>query len=220
MITVDNRSETRTPDMVLKQVFGFNEFRPLQKNIIASLLAGRNNFVLMPTGGGKSLCFQIPALLRPGVGIVISPLISLMQDQVNALKTNGVAAVAYNSSQSYRQSEALLTELHQGRIDLLYISPERLVSPAFLERLDHISIALFAIDEAHCISQWGPDFRPEYKQLSIIRDRYPAVPVIALTATADRPTQQDIRECLRLQEADFHLASFNRPNIAITAGIR
>ena len=202
-----------TPESVLKQIFGFNEFRPLQQKIIASLLAGQNNFVLMPTGGGKSLCFQIPALLRPGVGIVVSPLISLMQDQVNALRANGVAAVAYNSSLSYGQGQKILQDLIQGRIDLLYIAPERLVAPAFLERLDQVTIALLAIDEAHCISQWGPDFRPEYKQLQTVRDRYPEVPVIALTATADRPTQQDIRECLRLQQADFHLASFNRPNI-------
>lgn len=204
------------PLSLLKQVFGFNEFRPLQEKIINSLLAGRDNFVLMPTGGGKSLCFQIPALLRTGVGIVVSPLISLMQDQVNALKANGVAAAAYNSSLSYQQSQQVLNDLHKGNIDLLYIAPERLVTPAFLERLDLIKISLLAIDEAHCISQWGADFRPEYKQLQIVRDRYPQVPVIALTATADRPTQQDIRECLRLQQADFHLASFNRPNIHYT----
>jgi ATP-dependent DNA helicase RecQ len=201
---------------VLKQVFGFNEFRPLQQKIISSLLDGRDNFVLMPTGGGKSLCFQIPALLRPGVGIVVSPLISLMQDQVNALRSNGVRASAYNSALSYPQVQQVLNDLAQQRLDLLYIAPERLVTPAFLERLDQIKIALFAIDEAHCISQWGPDFRPEYQQLKILRDRYPTVPVIALTATADRPTQQDIRDCLRLHQADFHLASFNRPNIHYT----
>jgi ATP-dependent DNA helicase RecQ len=205
-----------SPETVLKQVFGFNEFRPLQQKIIASLLAGKNNFVLMPTGGGKSLCFQIPALLRNGVGIVVSPLISLMQDQVNALRANGVSAAAYNSSLSYPQSQKILQDLSEGRIDLLYIAPERLVAPAFLQRLDQVTIGLLAIDEAHCISQWGPDFRPEYKQLQEVRDRYPQVPVIALTATADRPTQQDIRECLRLQQADFHLASFNRPNIHYT----
>lgn len=204
------------PSTLLKQVFGYNEFRPLQEKIIASVLAGRDNFVLMPTGGGKSLCFQIPALLRPGVGIVVSPLISLMQDQVNALKANGVAAAALNSAQSYQQSQQILTALGQGQLDLLYIAPERLVTPAFLERLDSLQIALFAIDEAHCISQWGPDFRPEYQQLTLLRERYPQAPVIALTATADRPTQQDIRVCLRLQQADFHLASFNRPNIHYT----
>ncbi len=206
----------KTPEIILKQVFGFSEFRPLQRQIIESLLAGRNNLVLMPTGGGKSICFQIPALLRPGVGIVVSPLISLMQDQVSALQANGVAAAYFNSSLSYQQSQQVLNRLHNRQLDLLYIAPERLVSETFLERLDHIQLALFAIDEAHCISQWGPDFRPEYKQFQVLRDRYPTVPVIALTATADRPTQQDIRECLRLQTADFHLDSFNRPNIHYT----
>ncbi len=201
------------PYSVLKNVFGYNEFRPLQEKIIFSLLAGKDNFVLMPTGGGKSLCFQIPALIRPGVGIVVSPLISLMHDQVNALKTNGVAAAAYNSALSYTESQRLLADLNRGRIDLLYVAPERLTTPAFLERLDQMTISLFAVDEAHCISQWGPDFRPEYQQLSILRERYPQVPVIALTATANRPIQEDIRNCLRLHQADFHLASFNRPNI-------
>jgi len=205
-----------TPEIILKEVFGFNEFRPLQKSIIDSLLASRDNFVLMPTGGGKSLCFQIPALLRPGIGIVVSPLISLMQDQVSVLKANGVAAAAYNSSLSYPQSQRILNDLTHDKLKLLYIAPERLVTPAFLEILDKIKLALFAIDEAHCISQWGADFRPEYKQLQVLRERYPGIPVIALTATADRPTQQDIRECLRLQKADFHLASFNRPNIHYT----
>ena len=198
---------------ILKQVFGFNEFRPGQDKIINSLLEGRDNFVLMPTGGGKSLCYQIPALLRPGVGIVVSPLISLMQDQVNALKANGVRAAAYNSALSFPQSQQILQDLHRQQLDLLYIAPERLINPEFLTRLSQLTIALFAIDEAHCISQWGPDFRPEYKQLQVLRDRFPQVPVIALTATADRPTQKDIRECLRLEQADFHLASFNRPNI-------
>lgn len=202
-----------TPEAVLKEVFGYNEFRPLQLDIINSLLAGRNNFVLMPTGGGKSICFQIPALLRPGMAIVVSPLISLMQDQVNALKTNGVAAAAYNSALSHLQTQQLLNNLNRGLIKLLYIAPERLLTPAFLERLDHTQVSLFAIDEAHCISHWGHDFRPEYKQLKNLRERYPQVPIIALTATADRPTRQDIRECLGLQDADFHLGSFNRPNI-------
>lgn len=203
----------KTPELVLKQVFGYQQFRPLQQKIIESLLSGRDNFVLMPTGGGKSICYQIPALLRPGVGIVVSPLISLMHDQVHALLANGVSAAYLNSSLSYPESQQVLQRLQQGRLDLLYIAPERLVAPAFLERLEQIPIALFAIDEAHCISQWGPDFRPEYKQLQILRDRFAKVPVIALTATADRPTQQDIRECLRLQNSDFHLGSFNRANI-------
>lgn len=203
----------QTPESVLKQIFGFNQFRPLQQQIIHSVLSGRDNFVLMPTGGGKSLCYQIPALLRPGTGIVVSPLISLMQDQVSALKANGVNAAALNSSLSYHQSQKLLHDLKQGHIDLLYIAPERLTAPAFLEQLDKIAIALFAVDEAHCISQWGPDFRPEYKQLLVLRERYPQVPVIALTATADKQTQMDIRESLRLHQADFYCDSFNRPNI-------
>ncbi len=201
------------PETVLKQVFGFNEFRPLQRQIIDSVLTGRDNFVLMPTGGGKSLCYQIPALIREGTGVVVSPLISLMQDQVSALKANGVNAAALNSSLSYQQSQKILRDLKKGLIDLLYIAPERLTATLFLDQLKSINIALFAIDEAHCISQWGSDFRPEYKQLQILRERYPQVPVIALTATADRPTQQDIRDCLRLHKADFHCDSFNRPNI-------
>lgn len=205
--------QNETAETILKKVFGFDRFRPLQQKIIDSLLAGRDNFVLMPTGGGKSLCYQIPALLRPGVGIVVSPLISLMQDQVQALKAYGVDAACYNSSLTYPQSQQVLNRLHTGQLKLLYIAPERLVTPAFLERLDHLPIALFAIDEAHCISQWGPDFRPEYKQLHLLRERYPKTPVIALTATADRPTQRDILTCLQLQSADFHLASFNRANI-------
>lgn len=203
----------QNPESVLKEVFGFQEFRPLQLRIINSVLAGRDNLVLMPTGGGKSLCFQIPALILSGTSIVVSPLISLMQDQVSALKENGVPAAAYNSSLTYQESQHLLNELKNGKIKLLYIAPERLTSPAFLEIIEKIAIVLFAIDEAHCISQWGPDFRPEYKQLQILRERFPKVPIIALTATADRQTQNDIRQCLRLSKADFHLDSFNRPNI-------
>ncbi|MBS0350231.1 MAG: DNA helicase RecQ [Proteobacteria bacterium] len=209
-------ASSQSPECVLKQVFGFSEFRPLQLKIINSVLAGRDNFVLMPTGGGKSLCYQIPALLLPGTGIVVSPLISLMQDQVSALTANGVAAAAYNSALTYSENQRILSDLKQGRIKLLYIAPERLTSPAFLEFLEKITISLFAVDEAHCISQWGPDFRPEYKQLNILRERFPKTPVIALTATADRQTQIDIRQCLHLQAADFHLDSFNRANIHYT----
>ncbi len=207
------QASSQSPEQVLKQVFGFSEFRHLQSKIINSLLAGRDNFVLMPTGGGKSLCFQIPALILPGTSIVVSPLISLMQDQVSALQANGVAAAAYNSSLNYQENQQILSDLKKGKIKLLYIAPERLISAGFLEFVEKIAISLFAIDEAHCISQWGPDFRPEYKQLEVLRDRFPKVPVIALTATADRQTQNDIRQCLRLQQADFHLDSFNRANI-------
>lgn len=199
---------------ILHDVFGFNEFHDLQENIVLSLAAGENNLVLMPTGAGKSLCYQLPALLRPGVAIVVSPLISLMQDQVNALLANGVAAACYNSSLSAQDARKTLSQLHNGELDLLYIAPERLMSEAFLQRLEELEIALFAIDEAHCISQWGPDFRPEYLQLAQLRELHPQVPVIALTATADRQTQKDIRECLHLQTANFTLGSFNRKNIS------
>lgn len=203
----------RTPLSILNTVFGFTEFRPLQQAIIDSVLAGRDNFVLMPTGGGKSLCYQIPAMLRTGVGIVVSPLISLMQDQVAALQANGVAAAYYNSALDSQQARQILAQLHNNELELLYIAPERLLSESFLERLYDINIALFAIDEAHCVSQWGPDFRPEYLQLKQLRELFPAIPIIALTATADQQTRDDIRQQLRLTQADFHLGSFDRPNI-------
>ncbi|MDF2867948.1 MAG: recQ [Gammaproteobacteria bacterium] len=200
----------------LDKIFGYEHFRPGQQEIIESLLAGQDNFVLMPTGGGKSLCFQIPALLRPGTGIVISPLISLMQDQVTTLRANGVAAAYYNSTLSGDEARKVLAQLHQGQLDLLYVSPERLLSASFMQRLHEIEIALFAIDEAHCISQWGHDFRPEYTQLNRLIEEFPAVPIIALTATADKQTRQDILQRLRLREARVHIASFDRPNIRYT----
>ncbi len=201
---------------VLKNTFGYQQFRPLQEKIIHSLIAGKNQFVLMPTGGGKSLCYQIPAMVRAGVGIVISPLISLMQDQVQALKANGVKAAFYNSSLTAEQAKKVLAQLHQGELDLFYIAPERLLTKEFLERLDTIDIALFAIDEAHCVSQWGHDFRPEYLQLNQLRTRFPHAPLIALTATADKQTRQDIMQRLSLQDAEVHIASFDRPNIRYT----
>jgi ATP-dependent DNA helicase RecQ len=201
---------------VLKNTFGYHQFRPLQEKIVEGLIAGENQFVLMPTGGGKSLCYQIPAIVRPGVGIVISPLISLMQDQVEALKANGVKAEFYNSSLSSSEAKRVLASLHQGQLDLLYIAPERLMAADFLERFDEIDIALFAIDEAHCVSQWGHDFRPEYLQLGQLRQHFPDVPIIALTATADKQTRQDIIQHLGLQQAQTHIASFDRPNIRYT----
>lgn len=201
---------------VLKDTFGFGQFRPLQAEIITGLAAGESQFVLMPTGGGKSLCYQVPALLRPGVGIVVSPLISLMQDQVEALKANGVAAAYYNSSLGEAEARKILAHLHQGELDLLYIAPERLLAETFLQRLDTVELALFAIDEAHCVSQWGHDFRPEYLQLGQLRKRFPNVPVIALTATADKQTRLDIINRLHLQKARLSIASFNRPNIRYT----
>lgn len=197
----------------LKTVFGYSSFRPHQEEIIAGIVAGRDAFVLMPTGGGKSLCYQIPSLHRPGVGIVVSPLISLMKDQVDALVANGVAAALYNSSLKETEARRVLARLHGGELDLLYVSPERLMSDPFLERLKELEIALFAIDEAHCVSQWGHDFRPEYVQLGRLRRLFPDVPLIALTATADPQTRADIIERLGLTEAACHVAGFDRPNI-------
>lgn len=213
---MDIKNHWSDPLQVLQKTFGYDNFRPLQLAAIQSLIKGRDNLVLMPTGGGKSLCFQVPALIREGVGIVVSPLISLMHDQVQALQTNGIAAAYYNSSLSLSESRQVLTKFHQNALDLLYIAPERLMSPSFLERLKDIPIALFAIDEAHCVSQWGPDFRPEYLQLGKLKLLFPHIPIIALTATADKQTRVDIREKLNLKQVDFHLGSFNRPNIQYT----
>ena len=198
---------------VLHQVFGFERFRPGQEKIVTSTIAGEDNFVLMPTGGGKSLCYQIPAIVRPGVGIVISPLISLMQDQVQALRANGVAAAYYNSASTEANARQTLAALHQGQLNLLYVAPERLLTEAFLARLEDLEISLFAIDEAHCVSQWGHDFRPEYLQLAQLRQRFPDVPMIALTATADKQTRNDIVQRLHLHKANIHISSFDRPNI-------
>jgi ATP-dependent DNA helicase RecQ len=200
----------------LKTVFGYSAFRPFQEEIITSIIRGEDAFVLMPTGGGKSLCYQVPALHREGTAIVVSPLISLMKDQVDALAANGVPSAYYNSSLGERESRRVLTELHGGRLKLLYVAPERLMSDAFIERLHGIPIALFAIDEAHCISQWGHDFRPEYVQLGRLRTMFPGVPLIALTATADPQTRTDIVRQLGLERASLHVAGFDRPNIRYT----
>jgi len=198
---------------ILRETFGYEAFRPNQQEIISDLIAGRDSFVLMPTGGGKSLCYQIPAMVRPGVAIVVSPLISLMKDQVDALQANGVAAEFYNSSLASQAAKQVLAKLHAHEIDLLYIAPERLMSEEFLARLADIDINLFAIDEAHCVSQWGHDFRPEYQRLSGLRVHFPKVPMIALTATADTQTRKDIVQVLGLEHARHHIASFDRPNI-------
>lgn len=206
----------KTPLDTLHDVFGYAAFRRPQQEIIDGLIAGEDAFVLMPTGGGKSLCFQIPALHRPGVGIVVSPLISLMKDQVDALKANGVRAAYYNSSLGAVESRRVLTALHQGALDLLYIAPERLMSDGFIDRLVEVPLALFAIDEAHCVSQWGHDFRPEYIQLGQLRRHFPDVPLIALTATADPQTLADILDRLGLGKAAVHIAGFDRPNIRYT----
>ncbi|HOS98376.1 MAG TPA: ATP-dependent DNA helicase RecQ, partial [Deltaproteobacteria bacterium] len=205
-----------TPLTTLKTVFGYDAFRPLQQEIIEGLVRGEDAFVLMPTGGGKSLCYQIPALHRHGVAVVVSPLISLMKDQVDALKACGVRAAFYNSSLQSFDAKRVLARLHAGELDLLYIAPERLMSDEFMARLKDIPIALFAIDEAHCISQWGHDFRPEYLKLGRLRREFPGIPMIALTATAEPHTRRDILERLGLQKASCHVLGFDRPNIRYT----
>ena len=198
---------------ILHSVFGYPAFRGDQEAVVAHLIAGRDALVLMPTGGGKSLCFQIPALLREGTAIVISPLIALMQDQVETLQQIGVKAAFLNSTMDARASNEMEKSLLAGELDLLYVAPERLLTPRFIDLLGRIKIALFAIDEAHCVSQWGHDFRPEYRQLTILHERFPAVPRIALTATADVPTRNEIIERLGLENARRFVASFDRPNI-------
>jgi ATP-dependent DNA helicase RecQ len=197
----------------LRQVFGHTGFRPHQQTIIEELIDGHDVFVLMPTGGGKSLCYQVPALHRRGVAIVVSPLISLMKDQVDALIANGVAAAHYNSSLDADAARETLARLHRQDLDLLYVSPERLLSAGFVDRLQETEIALFAIDEAHCVSQWGHDFRPEYAALGRLREQFPGIPMIALTATADRQTRDDILQVLGLGQARRHVSGFDRPNI-------
>jgi len=205
---------------VLRDVFGYPAFRGAQAEIIAHVSGGGDALVLMPTGGGKSLCYQIPALLRPGCAIVVSPLIALMQDQVDALTQLGVKAAVLNSTLDWREAQAVEQAIFSGNLDLVYIAPERLLLERTLAMLDALSeagkLALFAIDEAHCVSQWGHDFRPEYLQLSALHERYPAVPRIALTATADQATRNEILARLGLGEARVFLSSFDRPNIRYT----
>jgi len=204
------------PGQTLQEVFGYSEFRPPQQEIVETLISGRDAFVLMPTGGGKSLCFQIPALHRAGVAIVVSPLISLMKDQVDALVANGVRAAFYNSSLKAEESRQILAQLHAGELDLLYVAPERLLNEVFLDRLKNMTIALFAIDEAHCVSQWGHDFRPEYVRLGQLRSHFPKVPMVGLTATADPQTRQDVLKRLGLEQAQCFVSGFDRPNIRYT----
>ena len=198
---------------VLQRVFGYASFRGPQEAIVRHVIGGGSGLVLMPTGGGKSLCYQVPALCTPGLAVVISPLIALMQDQVEALQQLGVAAAALHSGLEVGASQTIWRQLSNGELDLLYVSPERLFSADVLERLGAMPLALFAIDEAHCVSQWGHDFRPEYRQLDQLAARFPAVPRLALTATADPRTQRDIRACLQLEQDEVFLASFDRPNI-------
>ncbi len=212
-----------TARALLRGVFGFHEYRPDQEDIVERVIAGGDAFVLMPTGGGKSLCYQLPALVRPGAGIIVSPLISLMKDQVDALQAAGVSAAAYNSSLEAGEARRTLARLHSGELDLLYVAPETLMTESFLARLHEIQqdaggagLALFAIDEAHCVSQWGHDFRPEYVQLGQLRGLFPGVPLIACTATADPQTRDDVRARLSLSDAPCYVTGFDRPNIRYT----
>ncbi|MEA3188115.1 MAG: ATP-dependent helicase RecQ [Chthoniobacter sp.] len=197
----------------LKENFGFDSFRPLQAEIIGDALAGRDVFALLPTGGGKSLCFQLPALMRDGLTVVVSPLIALMKDQVDALRASGVAATFLNSTLDADGARARLRGLHGGEFRLLYVAPERLMLEGFLENVKRWKVSLLAIDEAHCISEWGHDFRPEYRQLATLRDHFPHAPVMALTATATGRVREDIVKHLRLREPQIYVASFNRPNL-------
>src|SRR5881394_3295702 len=197
----------------LKKDFGYDQFRPLQREIISDALAGRDAFVLMPTGGGKSLCFQFPALTREGLTIVVSPLISLMKDQVDALQTSGIPATYLNSTVDREQAKARWRGLHRGEYRMLYVAPERLMLETFLERALNWNIAQIAIDEAHCISEWGHDFRPEYRELKKLRDVFPDLPIMALTATATERVRGDIIKQLKLRDPRCYVASFNRPNL-------
>ena len=197
----------------LKKHFGYDQFRPLQREIIEDALAGRDVFVLMPTGGGKSLCFQLPALMRDGLTIVVSPLIALMKDQVDALQTSGIPATYLNSTLNREEAKARWRGLHRGEYRMLYVAPERLMLDTFLERALNWDIAQFAIDEAHCISEWGHDFRPEYRELKKLRKHLPDVPIMALTATATERVRADIIKELKLRDPRVYVASFNRPNL-------
>jgi len=218
MIHPGDAAQAPAPDLAaareaLKRVWGYDDFRGLQADVIGTLLAGGDALVLMPTGGGKSLCYQLPALLRPGLGLVVSPLIALMQDQVEALRLLGVRAAFLNSTLEAAEADAIERDVLDGRLDLLYVAPERLLTPRFMGLLERAELGLIAIDEAHCVSQWGHDFRPEYLGLGVLAERFPRVPRIALTATADETTRREMRDKLRLEGARSFVASFDRPNL-------
>lgn len=212
----DSTHDLPPAQRLLRDVFGYDAFRGPQQAVVEHVAGGHDALVLMPTGGGKSLCYQVPALLREGTGIVVSPLIALMQDQVEALRQFGVRAAFLNSTLDAETARQVEDALLGGELDLLYVAPERLLTPRFLSLLERSRIALFAIDEAHCVSQWGHDFRPEYRQLTVLHERWPQVPRIALTATADPPTQREIAERLQLEQARRFVSSFDRPNIRYT----
>ncbi|WP_261816281.1 ATP-dependent DNA helicase RecQ [Vibrio gallicus] len=206
-------ANTYSPQTVLEDVFGYGSFREGQKEVIDASLAGQDSLVIMPTGGGKSLCYQVPMLTAPGIGVVISPLISLMKDQVDQLKANGVAAECVNSSMSREALISVYSRLNSGALKIIYVSPERALMNDFIDRLQHLEVNLVAIDEAHCISQWGHDFRPEYSSLGKLKRAFSQVPFMALTATADDTTRQDINERLQLIDPLIFVGSFDRPNI-------
>ena len=206
-------SDTATPLEVLSKVFGYNKFRDGQEAVINAVVDGRDALVLLPTGGGKSLCYQIPALVREGVAVVVSPLISLMQDQVEQLREVGVSAAYINSTQDQEQQQSVLSRITGGTLQLLYVSPEKLLTPWLMSFLQSQTVSLFAVDEAHCVSHWGHDFRQDYRALGLLKQRFPSIPVIGLTATADAATQADILVQLNLQDPFVYKGSFDRPNI-------
>ncbi|WP_312821319.1 RecQ family ATP-dependent DNA helicase, partial [Brevundimonas sp.] len=213
----DNSPTLQDARVLLERVWGHKDFRGLQSRVIEQVLQGRNTLAVLPTGGGKSVCYQIPAILRPGVGLVVSPLIALMTDQVEALKQQGVAAARLDSGMTPDERSAVWRAARNGNLDLLYVSPEGLATGAMLERLSELPISLIAIDEAHCVSQWGHDFRPDYRNLGRLAEVFPRVPRIAVTATADARTRDDIIASLHLQGAEVFVDSFPRPNLQLSA---